>query len=119
MKKILLFIGLLGIVSCRPVEEGEIKQAKTEKQKNLTYLLSRLPFTSDGLTWLEITAHLSKLFPKYATISKGCKSVLKEHLYNRSTQDIKEVMTYLFNNGKFDDSDKLEYYFLYEETKGE
>lgn len=94
-------------------------KAKTKKQKNLTYLLSRLPFTSDGLTWLEITTHLSKLFPKYATISKGCKGVLKEHLYNRSTQDIKEVMTYLFDNGKFDDSDKLEYYFLHEETKGE
>lgn len=94
-------------------------KAKTKKEKNLNYLVSRLPFTSDGLTWLEITAKLSTLFPKYSTITKGCKNVLRDYLYNRSTDEIKDLMVYFFNNNKFDDSDKLKHYFLYEETKGE
>lgn len=94
-------------------------KAKTKKQKNLNYLVSRLPFTKDGLTWLEITTKLSELFPKYQTISKGCKNVLRDYLYNRSTDEIKDLMIYFFNNNKFDDSDKLKHYFLYEETKGE
>lgn len=93
-------------------------KAKTKKQKNLTYLLSRLPYTTDGLTWLEITTQISRLFPKYAAISKGCRNVLRDYLYNRSSEEIKELMTYLFDNNKFDDSDKLKYYFLYEDKKG-
>lgn len=94
-------------------------KAKNKKEKNLNYLLSRLPFTKDGLTWLEITTKLSELFPKYQTISKGCKNVLRDYLYNRNTDEIKDLMVYFFNNNRFDDSDKLKHYFLYEETKGE
>ena len=94
-------------------------KAKNKKEKNLNYLVSRLPFTKDGLTWLEITTKLSELFPKYQTISKGCKNVLKDYLYNRSTDEIKDLMVYFINNDKFNDSDKLKHYFLYEETKGE
>lgn len=94
-------------------------KAKTKKEKNLNYLMSRLPFTSDGLTWLEITTKLSELFPKYQTISKGCKNVLREYLYNRSTAEIKDLMIYLFNNNKLDNTDRLKHYFTYEEKKEE
>ena len=95
------------------------KNAKTKKEKNLNYLFSRLPFTKEGLTWLEITTKLSELFPKYQTISKGCKNVLRDYLYDRSIEEIKDLMIYFFNNDKFSNSDKLKHYFLFEETKEE
>lgn len=94
-------------------------KAKTKKEKNLNYLISRLPFTSDGLTWLEITTKLSGIFPKYSSIAKGCKNVLREYLYNRSTAEIKDLMLYLFNNNKLDNADRLKHYFTYEEKKEE
>lgn len=95
------------------------QKGKKKKQRTLAYLYSTVPFTKDGLTWIEITSQFRLLFPQYSNISKNCKEVLRKYFYNRSSDEIKEVMAYLFDNSKFDDSNKLEYYFLYEEKKEE
>lgn len=98
---------------------NSMSSKKGEKKKNLAYLYSVIPFTKDGLTWIEITSRLGLLFSEYSSISKSCKEILRKYLYNRSSDEIKELMTYLFNKDMFDDSDKLKNYFLYEEKREE
>ena len=57
MKKILLFIGLLGIVSCRPIETSEVNKVKQERIKVETsqhyrYLLDVFKFKYEGHTYI-------------------------------------------------------------------
>lgn len=61
MKKILLFIGLLGIVSCRPVEEGEIKQAKSTvleiESDRCWYSIDAIRFNYGGHTYISFNGN--------------------------------------------------------------
>ena len=56
MKKILLFIGLLGIVSCRPVEKEEIKKVEGKMLEIETeyywYSIDAFRFNYGGHTYI-------------------------------------------------------------------
>lgn len=61
MKKILLFIGLLGIVSCRPISEEDIK--KVEKKQFIIetdqywYSFEAFKFKYDGHTYISFNGN--------------------------------------------------------------
>lgn len=96
------------------------RNAKSKKEKKIPYILSIIPFTSDGSTWLELTARLNATFPRYSLLTKRCKEALRKFLYKRSNEEIDSVMTYLFEHKELIiNADRLKYYFLYEENKEE
>lgn len=54
MKKILLFIGLLGIVSCRPMDESEVSKNQRFKIRTsrYRYTLDIFKFKFEGHTYI-------------------------------------------------------------------
>lgn len=61
MKKILLFIGLLGIVSCKPVEKENFKKVKERQLEIETsqywYFIDTFKFQYDGHTYISFNGN--------------------------------------------------------------